>query len=986
MSAAYSPASAREITVDNNGSGADFRSIQEAVNNSSSGDTVIVMPGTYNENIIVNVTSLTIRSESKNPEVLVKSPEENKSIFLITANNITLSGFNITGAKGNYTYYPSGICLKNARNCRITGNTIFENFLGVCLVNSDYNTISKNFLFNSSISLKEDSNMNNLRDNALEEGPISLSDSSYNTISENSLFNGSISMGESSRNNLTNNTIEKGSIHLAVWCSLNLISKNKISDGWGVSIACCGGGDNISDNVISNCSTGVFTYDHGIDVINNSIRDCYCGIDIAQSPSRIYNNIILNCSTGITVMDSSTDISNNIIISSAKCGLSIPDREFDERVYNNYFNNTINVRLGNHDKYTWNSSRVSGTNIVGGPYLGGNYWANPNVTGFSEACTDSDGDWICDSPYNVNGSDFDYLPLASISRTQNLPVANFSINTTQGLAPLSVKFTDFSQYALLWNWDFDNDGKSDSTEKDPVYEYKAPGNYTVSLTVSNAKGTTSKAQKIIAQDAKILPVADFSVNTTNGQSPLSVHFTDLSQNIAKRAWDFNNDGITDSTNKTAVYIYTFPGTYIVNLTVVNSKGSFSKLLPITVSPVRRVDGEFILTEYQITTNALNPSRPAIYKDRIVWSDDRKGNPDIYMYDLSISRETQITTSESYDFSADIYDDRIVWTDLRNGNGEIYMYNLSTKKETRITTNGSASNPKIYGDRIVWVDYRNGDVKNLSNSDIYMYDLSTHNETQITSSISDDLDPNIYGDRIVWCAKRHESENSNIYMYDLSTLKDTKITTNESRYMHPVVYGDRIIWEDYLDGEKRSIYMYNLSTSTETQIATNTLDYVWPAIYENRIVWADYRNGETAIYMYDLSTQKEIKITTDKSYSGEPAIYEHKIVWSDSRSGYPDIYMCIISKEEQKPIQPVADFSASPTFGTAPLKVLFTDNSTGAPTSWLWDFGDGINSKHALNATHTFTEPGKYNISLIVMNENGSNTKLIPEYITVSESK
>jgi parallel beta-helix repeat protein len=151
----YNPASAREIIVDNNGSGADFRSIQEAVNNSSSGDTVIVMPGIYNESIIVNITSLTIRSESKNSEVLVKSPEENKSIFLITANNVTLSGFNITGAKGNYTYYPSGICLKNTRNCKITGNTLFENYLGVYLVNADQNTISENLLFDSSIYLNE---------------------------------------------------------------------------------------------------------------------------------------------------------------------------------------------------------------------------------------------------------------------------------------------------------------------------------------------------------------------------------------------------------------------------------------------------------------------------------------------------------------------------------------------------------------------------------------------------------------------------------------------------------------------------------------------------------------------------------------------------------------------------------------------------------------------------------------------------------------
>jgi len=840
----YNPAFAREIIVDNNGSGADFRSIQEAVNNSSSGDTVIVMPGIYNESIIVNITSLTIRSESKNSEILVKSPEENKSIFLITANNVTLSGFNITRAKGNYTYYPSGICLKNTRNCKITGNTLFENYLGVYLVNADQNTISENLLFDSSIYLNENSNVNNLRDNTLEEGSISLSYSSYNTISENSLFNGSISMGESSRNNLTNNTIEKGSIFLGVWCSLDLISKNKISDGWGISIACCGGGDIISDNLISNCSTGVSTYDHGIDVVNNSIIDCYCGIDISQSPSRIHNNTLLNCSTGITVMDSSTDILNNIIISSAECGLSIPDREFDERIYNNYFNNIINVRLGNHSEYTWNNSRISGTNIVGGPYLGGNYWANPNGTGFSETCTDSDGDWICDSPYNVNKSDFDFLPLASMSRTQKQPIANFSTNTTQGLAPLAVQFTDFSQHAITWNWDFDNDWISDSTEKDPAYEYIIPGNYTVNLTVSNANGKASKTQKIIVHEAEFLPVANFNVNTTSGQAPLSVLFTDLSQNVGKRTWDFNNDGIIDSINKTSVYKYEFPGTYIVNLTVSNSKVSFSKLFPITASPVRRVDGEYVLTEYKITYKMGH--QLAIYGDRIVWTDSRNGNSDIYMYDLSTSSETQINGNES----------------IKGG---------------------------------------------------------------------------------------------------------------------LAIFGDKVVWAGYHD-EKSIIYMYNLSTSKKTQIATSSNQPYSFAIYEDRVVWAESHNS-LVIYMYDFSTQKKIQIATNGSSPLEPVIYGDKIVWSGGRTGN-FIYMCVVSKEGQEPLKPVADFSAVPTSGTVPLKVLLTDNSTGGPTSWLWDFGDGINSKHALNATHTFTEPGKYNISLIVTNGNGSSTKLISEYITV----
>jgi PKD repeat protein len=65
-------------------------------------------------------------------------------------------------------------------------------------------------------------------------------------------------------------------------------------------------------------------------------------------------------------------------------------------------------------------------------------------------------------------------------------------------------------------------------------------------------------------------------------------------------------------------------------------------------------------------------------------------------------------------------------------------------------------------------------------------------------------------------------------------------------------------------------------------------------------------------------------------------------------------------------------------------VRFDDISTGGvPTSWLWDTGDGINSKHATNATHTFTNPGVYNVTLTVANEAGNNTVTKPNYITVT---
>ena len=81
-------------------------------------------------------------------------------------------------------------------------------------------------------------------------------------------------------------------------------------------------------------------------------------------------------------------------------------------------------------------------------------------------------------------------------------------------------------------------------------------------------------------------------------------------------------------------------------------------------------------------------------------------------------------------------------------------------------------------------------------------------------------------------------------------------------------------------------------------------------------------------------------------------------------------------------KPVASFSASSTSGSAPLKVAFTDQSTGAPTSWNWNFGDGTSSTEK-NPTHTYSTAGTYTVTLTVTNAAGSNTATKSNYITVT---
>lgn len=72
-------------------------------------------------------------------------------------------------------------------------------------------------------------------------------------------------------------------------------------------------------------------------------------------------------------------------------------------------------------------------------------------------------------------------------------------------------------------------------------------------------------------------------------------------------------------------------------------------------------------------------------------------------------------------------------------------------------------------------------------------------------------------------------------------------------------------------------------------------------------------------------------------------------------------------------QPVADFTAAPSSGEAPLKVQFDDTSTGSPTNWSWTFGDGASST-AENPSYTYNGAGTYGVTLTATNSAGSSSK------------
>jgi gliding motility-associated-like protein len=79
--------------------------------------------------------------------------------------------------------------------------------------------------------------------------------------------------------------------------------------------------------------------------------------------------------------------------------------------------------------------------------------------------------------------------------------------------------------------------------------------------------------------------------------------------------------------------------------------------------------------------------------------------------------------------------------------------------------------------------------------------------------------------------------------------------------------------------------------------------------------------------------------------------------------------------------PTANFKSDIISGCSPIVVNFQDISTGSPTSWLWDFGNGGTST-LKNPSTTYLSPGFYTVSLTATNASGSNTITQTAYIQV----
>ncbi len=159
----------------------------------------------------------------------------------------------------------------------------------------------------------------------------------------------------------------------------------------------------------------------------------------------------------------------------------------------------------------------------------------------------------------------------------------------EGCHPLTVSFEDLSKGADFYHWDFGDGNHSSKAEPENIFfntSYDELKDYDVELSVSSQYGCEAFASDVVTVHPK--PKVDFTVDITDGCSPLEVLFENLSVGVDYYEWDFGNGtSVTSEPQFERIFKNTGdkPYTYNVSLTGSNEWGCYGESLKdITVYP------------------------------------------------------------------------------------------------------------------------------------------------------------------------------------------------------------------------------------------------------------------------------------------------------------------------------------------------------------------------------------------------------------------
>ncbi|HLP13925.1 MAG TPA: PKD domain-containing protein [Flavobacteriales bacterium] len=545
------------------------------------------------------------------------------------------------------------------------------------------------------------------------------------------------------------------------------------------------------------------------------------------------------------------------------------------------------------------------------------------------------------------------------------PIPNSSFSFSTECVGDSTQFTDLSTGAVTnWAWNFGDGGTSTSIS--PAHLYASAGTYNTSLTVTNTAGCTHTSNQLVTVNA--VPVA--GIGFTSTCLGTTTNFTNASTGISVAwNWDFGDGGT--STLQNPGHVYAAVGTYTVQLIAFGGSGcADTATITVTVTPIPTAD--FTFTEVCAGDLTVFSSTSLGAPDTFDWTfgdggTDNTDNPNP-SHTYAVAGTYNVTLTAGY--AASGCTNSITYAvdanprTVPNFTNNTPCFGAPTNF-TDLTTNAPITWEWNFGDGSA-ADFTQNPSHTYSTPGFYTVSLITSNAFTCVDTFTATIQ--------VFALP--------VAGYTFDTICETFATTFTDASSFSALWS----W-DFGDGSPLS----NASSPTHVFPAAGT--YTVQQIVTNAVGCTDTSiqtvtvnpnpvaafNASTACHTYpntftDLSTgavtwEWDFGDGSALDFTQNPLhVYPIDGTYSVELE-VTNIFGCSdsITQNALVLLQPQSAFTNSTVCAKQPVS--FTDNTTGAPSTWNWDFGDGGTST-LQNPTHTYLLGGTYTITLITGNMAG----------------
>ncbi len=596
-----------------------------------------------------------------------------------------------------------------------------------------------------------------------------------------------------------------------------------------------------------------------------------------------------------------------------------------------------------------------------------------------------------------------------------LPTAKIVASTTSGIAPLKVKLdggqsNDSDGFITAYQWSASN-GLS-ASDTNPTFIFDQPGNYTVTLTVTDDKGGSSQtSETIIVEAENNPPTAKIVASATSGIAPLTVSFdggqsSDSDGSIATYQWSASN-GLSANTANTE-FSFEQAGTYTVTLMVTDDKGATA-----TASETITV-AENQAPSAKIVASANSGVAPITITLEGNQSSDPDGSITAYQWSTSNGLNANTTNAEfsfeqtgTYTVTLTVTDNKgatatasetITVAENQAPTAKIIASANTGPAPLTITLDGGQSNDPDGSIASYQWDASNGLSATTANAEFtfdqtgdFTVTLTVTDDKGATASASETI--TVGSDNIAPIAKILASSTTGVAPFTI-TLDGGQSTDSDgtiSTYQWSASNG--------LNADTASVDFTFQQAGDFTVTLTVTDDKGASSSTNETISVADNQPPTAKIVASDISGVAPLTVSLDGDESndadGSISAYQWNgpngftadsasaeltfeqsgeftvtLTVTDDKGATASTEQTIIVAENQPP---VAKIIASATAGVAPLSVNLdggeSSDNDGEIANYQWSSSNGFSADTAATEL-TFNQPGEYTLSLTVTDDKG----------------